>query len=49
VGQIGMGGNRGFTEHFKGVIDDVRVYNRALSAAEVAGLSGMTQSFPKSF
>ncbi|NQV35079.1 MAG: discoidin domain-containing protein, partial [Phycisphaeraceae bacterium] len=49
LGQIGMGGNRGFTEHFNGVIDDVRVYNRALSAAEVAGLSGMTQSFSTSF
>jgi len=36
---------RGFTEafpdnseYFKGAVDDVRVYNRALSAAEVAGL-----------
>ena len=49
LGQIGMGGNRGFTEHFAGVIDDVRVFNRALSSAEVAGLSGLTSPFSKTF
>lgn len=33
---IGIGGN-GFG-YFKGLIDEVRIYNRALTAAEVAGL-----------
>jgi hypothetical protein len=30
-----IGGNRPYGEHFQGVIDDVRVYNRALRASEV--------------
>jgi hypothetical protein len=30
--------NHGFTNHTKGSIDDVRIYSRALSAAEVAAL-----------
>jgi len=30
-------------------IDEVRVYNRALSAAEVAGLAGLTGPVPLSF
>ncbi len=49
LGQIGLGGNRGFTEHFAGMIDEVRLYNRALSSEEVAGLSGVTVPFPKTF
>jgi hypothetical protein len=32
--------------YFKGCLDDVRVYNRALSTAEVAALAGMTNSAP---
>jgi hypothetical protein len=30
-----IGGNAVYGEHFKGKLDDVRVYNRALSAAEI--------------
>jgi len=34
---------------FRGFIDDVRLYNRALSAEEVAGLSGRTEPLAKPF
>lgn len=30
---------------FAGDVDDVRIYQRALSAAEVAGMAGRTQAF----
>lgn len=32
-----IGGNRLWSEFFKGTLDDVRVYDRALSASEIAG------------
>jgi hypothetical protein len=35
TGSLRIGGNNVWGEWFKGTIDDVRVYNRALSAAEV--------------
>jgi fibronectin type 3 domain-containing protein len=35
TGSLRIGGNTVWGEWFKGLIDDVRVYNRALSAAEV--------------
>ena len=35
TGLLDIGGNAVWGEYFKGQIDDVRVYNRALSAAEV--------------
>ena len=35
-GALRIGGNAIWSEWFKGLIDEVRVYNRALSAAEVA-------------
>jgi hypothetical protein len=35
AGSLRIGGNNVWSEWFKGTIDDVRVYNRALSAAEV--------------
>jgi len=35
-------GNCSGTEYMHGMIDDVRLYNRALSEAEVAGLVGRT-------
>ncbi len=35
-GALRIGGNSR-TEYFKGLIDDVRIYNRALSAAEIQG------------
>jgi len=33
--------------HFNGTIDDVRIYNRALSAEEVAGLAGVLEAHYK--
>jgi len=45
-GQIGIGGNRGFTNHFAGTIDEVRLYNRPLSYGEVASLAGLTETIP---
>ena len=35
TGPLWIGGNPMWGEHFQGSIDDVRVYNRALSAAEI--------------
>jgi hypothetical protein len=34
-GALRIGGNKVWGEYFKGLIDEVRVYNRALSAAEI--------------
>ncbi|MHC4499549.1 MAG: LamG-like jellyroll fold domain-containing protein, partial [Planctomycetota bacterium] len=38
-------GNR----HFQGMIDDVRIYNRVLTPAEIAWLAGRTEPFDKPF
>jgi hypothetical protein len=35
TGGLKLGGNSVWGEYFKGLIDDVRIYNRALSAAEI--------------
>jgi len=48
-GQIAVGINRGMSNRAAATIDEVRVYNRALSAAEVAGLAGLTGPVPLSF
>ncbi|NQV32258.1 MAG: LamG domain-containing protein, partial [Phycisphaeraceae bacterium] len=48
-GQIAIGANRGMTNLFGGILDEVRVYNRALSNAEAAGLAGITDEIPLSF
>ena len=48
-GQIAIGVNRGMTNLFGGTLDEVRVYNRALSNAEAAGLAGITDEIPVSF
>jgi Concanavalin A-like lectin/glucanases superfamily len=48
-GQIAMGINRGMANWFEGEVDEVRVYNRALSDAEIAGLAGLTETLPASF
>jgi hypothetical protein len=48
-GQISVGVNRGLNLPFVGTIDDVRVYNRVLSIAEVAGMAGLTESVQKPF
>jgi len=42
-GQIAVGVNRAVDNWFEGLIDDVRVYDRALSAGEAAGLAGVTE------
>jgi hypothetical protein len=46
--RIGMGGPTG-GRFFNGLIDDVRLYNRVLSAGEVAWLAGRTVSFDSGF
>ncbi|MCF7973914.1 MAG: discoidin domain-containing protein [Phycisphaerae bacterium] len=48
-GQIAVGVNRGMATVFNGAIDDVRLYNRALSDGEVAGLAGLAEAIPSSF
>ena len=48
-GQLAVGVNRAMDNMFAGQIDDVRVYNRPLSDAEVAGLAGLTESVPAPF
>ncbi len=35
TGALRIGGNAAWGEHFAGIIDDVRVYNRALTASEI--------------
>jgi len=48
-GQIAVGVNRGMATTFAGQIDDVRVYNRPLSHAEVAGLADITEPIAAPF
>ena len=48
-GQIAVGFNRVGNRHFQGMIDEVRVYNRALSSSEIAGLGGITDAVPVPF
>lgn len=39
VGRLIVGNNiNGFSEYFRGIIDDIRIYNRALSSSEVTAL-----------
>ncbi len=45
VGTVGVG----FDWNFKGLMDDVRIYNRTLSATEVASLAGAAQSLEVEF
>jgi len=48
--RIGAGATEGPGDFFfPGMIDEVRIYNRALSAAEVAGLAGLTEPMHKPF
>jgi hypothetical protein len=46
--RIGMGGPTG-GRFLTGVVDDARIYDRVLSAGEVAYLAGKTVPFDKSF
>ena len=48
-GQIAIGINRAADNQFGGTIDDVRLYNRALSDAEVAGLAGLAEPVVRPF
>jgi len=48
-GQIAIGINRGMSNRAAATIDDVRVYNRSLPYAEVAGLAGLTDPVPLPF
>jgi hypothetical protein len=48
-GRIAIGINRGLNQPFAGAVDEVRVYNRALTDAEAAGLAGISEPFPASF
>jgi hypothetical protein len=42
-------GNNQWDQFYEGQIDDVRVYDRTLSLAEVAALAGRTLPFDKPF
>jgi hypothetical protein len=46
--RIGMSGPQD-SRYFPGVLDEVRIYDRALTYAEVAGLAGRTLPFDKPF
>jgi len=48
-GQLAVGINRGMANRFGGVIDEVRVYDRALSHGEIAGMAGITEPFSQAF
>jgi hypothetical protein len=41
TGALRIGGNTIWGEFFNGTIDDVRIYNRALSAAEINNLKNL--------
>jgi len=48
--RIGGGATEGPGNYFfQGMLDDVRIYNRAMSAEEVAGLAGRTEPLHKPF
>ena len=44
-----LGANRNRNVFWAGIVDDLRVYNRTLTAAEVAGLAGLTKPLAKPF
>ena len=45
--QDSVGGGWQNAHHLTGKLDDVRIYDRALSESEAAGLAGITASFDK--
>jgi len=49
IGTITNHGDGSLYKTYEGLVDDVRVYHRALSAGEVLGLSGETMPMPKAF
>jgi hypothetical protein len=48
-GDLVMGGTLGVSEFFEGRIDDVSIFNRALSGAEVLWLADITEPIHKPF
>ena len=48
-GQLALDVNRAGDNWFGGMIDEVRVYNRALSDGEIAALADLHQPFDKPF
>jgi len=48
-GAVNMGKRQDNTNFFPGSLDEVRIYNRALSAEEIAGLTGLTKPLAKPF
>jgi hypothetical protein len=48
-GDLAIGGALGVSEYFEGQIDEVSLYNRALSETEVLWLTGKTQPIHKPF
>ncbi|MFC1765189.1 LamG domain-containing protein [Planctomycetota bacterium] len=49
IGAFDQGGSGVITEEFIGMIDEVRIYDRALSQAEFMGLAGRTDTVYKPF
>ena len=50
VGQeLHIGNSYGVVEYMHGTLDEVALYNRALSSSEIAGLAGMTKQTHKPF
>jgi len=44
-----IGAHKAPSNFWDGLIDDIRIYNRALSSEEIAGLGGRTQPFDEPF
>ena len=44
-----IGGGQGVPEYYPGLIDEVSIFNRALSPEEVLWLAGVTQAVHKPF
>ena len=48
-GPLNFGAYQNNSRFYNGVMDDVRIYGRVLSYAEVAGLAGRTKPIEKPF
>ena len=49
LGNVRIGNRQDNTNFFPGLVDEVQIYSRVLSDAEVAGLAGMAKPFDKPF
>ncbi len=47
--ELHIGNSYGIVEYMYGILDEVALYNRALSSDEIAGLAGMTKPMHKPF